>query len=246
MGANAQTSVPVFTSGQVLTAQQQTEINTGIPVFADSTARDAAFGGTGEKTLAEGQFAFLEDTDTTQFYDGSTWQAVGVAPGLVCVKAETTVSAVASTTADGVFTSTYTNYLIVARGSTSSSGSLRLKFRAGGVSTSTNYGRQYLSATNTTVQGGRDTAQTSFSCVTGTSSLSVFGSFTMNIKAPQLAVETLMENFSQENVSNYTTLVITTSVGNQNSATQFDGIEFLVASGTLTMTYAIYGYSKTV
>jgi hypothetical protein len=34
MGANAQTSVPVFTSGQVLTAQQQTEINTGIPVFA--------------------------------------------------------------------------------------------------------------------------------------------------------------------------------------------------------------------
>jgi hypothetical protein len=47
--ANTQTSVPVFTSGQVLTAQQQTEINTGIPVFADSTARDAAFGGTGEK-----------------------------------------------------------------------------------------------------------------------------------------------------------------------------------------------------
>jgi hypothetical protein len=77
MGANAQTSVPVFTSGQVLTAQQQTEINTGIPVFADSTARDAAFGGTGEKTLAEGQFAFLEDTDTTQYYDGSTWEAVG-------------------------------------------------------------------------------------------------------------------------------------------------------------------------
>jgi hypothetical protein len=77
MGANAQTSVPVFTSGQVLTAQQQTEINTGIPVFATSVERDAAFGGTGEKTLAEGQFAFLEDTDTTQYYDGSTWQAVG-------------------------------------------------------------------------------------------------------------------------------------------------------------------------
>ena len=74
MGANAQTSVPAFVTGQVLTAQQQTEINTGIPVFADSTARDAAFGGTGEKVLAEGQFAFLEDTNATQFYDGSTWQ----------------------------------------------------------------------------------------------------------------------------------------------------------------------------
>jgi hypothetical protein len=77
MGANAQTSVPVFTSGQVLTAQQQTEINTGIYQFLLRRLRDAAFGGTGEKTLAEGQFAFLEDTDTTQYYDGATWQAVG-------------------------------------------------------------------------------------------------------------------------------------------------------------------------
>jgi len=76
MGANAQTSVPVFTSGQILTAQQQTEINTGIPVFADATARDAAFGGTGEKTLAEGQFAYIEATNATQYYDGATWQAV--------------------------------------------------------------------------------------------------------------------------------------------------------------------------
>jgi len=77
MGANAQTSVPAFTAGQVLTAAQVTQINTGIPVFADSTARDAAFGGTGEKTLAEGQFAYLEDTDTVQVYDGSAWQTVG-------------------------------------------------------------------------------------------------------------------------------------------------------------------------
>jgi hypothetical protein len=52
--ANTQTSVPVFTAGQVLTAAQQNQINTGIPVFATSVERDAAFGGTGEKTLAEG------------------------------------------------------------------------------------------------------------------------------------------------------------------------------------------------
>jgi len=78
MGANAQTSVPAFTSGQVLTAAQMTQVNTGIPVFADSTARDAAFGGAGEKTLAEGQMAYLEDTNTTQYYDGSSWSAIAV------------------------------------------------------------------------------------------------------------------------------------------------------------------------
>jgi hypothetical protein len=77
MGANAQTSVPAFTAGQVLTAAQVTQINTGIPVFASSTERDAAFGGTGEKTLAEGQFAYLEDTDAVQVYGGSAWQTVG-------------------------------------------------------------------------------------------------------------------------------------------------------------------------
>ena len=76
MGANAQTSVPAFTAGQVLTAAQVTQINTGIPVFESSTERDAAFGGSGEKTLAEGQMAYLEDTNATQYYDGSSWAAV--------------------------------------------------------------------------------------------------------------------------------------------------------------------------
>lgn len=74
MGLNAQTAVPVFTAGQILTAQQQREINTGIPVFATTTTRDAAFGGTGEKTLAEGQFAYIEATNITQYYDGAAWQ----------------------------------------------------------------------------------------------------------------------------------------------------------------------------
>jgi hypothetical protein len=35
MGANAQTTVPTFTSGQVLTADQQNQsARTGVPVFA--------------------------------------------------------------------------------------------------------------------------------------------------------------------------------------------------------------------
>ena len=77
MGANAQTAVPAFTAGQVLTAAQMTEVNTGIPVFATTTTRDAAFSGTGEKVLAEGQFAYIEATNTTQFYDGAAWLALG-------------------------------------------------------------------------------------------------------------------------------------------------------------------------
>ena len=90
MGANAQTSVPTFTAGEILTAANMNiSARTGIPVFADSTARDAAFGGTGEKTLAEGQFAYLEDSNATQYYDGATWQSVGSTSAVIQVKSTT-------------------------------------------------------------------------------------------------------------------------------------------------------------
>ena len=47
-----------------------------IPVFADATARDAAI-----TSPAEGQFAFLKDTDALQYYTGSAWVAAGGAGG---------------------------------------------------------------------------------------------------------------------------------------------------------------------
>lgn len=78
MGANAQTTVPTFTAGQVLTADQQNQsARTGVPVFAGTTERDAAFGGAGEKTLAEGQLCYLESTNKVQYYDGAAWANLG-------------------------------------------------------------------------------------------------------------------------------------------------------------------------
>jgi hypothetical protein len=78
MGANAQTTVPSFTVGQVLTADQQNQsARTGVPVFATTVERDAAFGGAGEKTLAEGQLCYLEDTNKVQYYDGAAWANLG-------------------------------------------------------------------------------------------------------------------------------------------------------------------------
>lgn len=101
MGANAQTSVPTFTAGEILTAANMNiSARTGIPVFATSTTRDAAFGGTGEKTLAEGQFAYLEDSNTTQYYDGAAWQSltVGARIGQVVSTAKTDTFTTTSTT----------------------------------------------------------------------------------------------------------------------------------------------------
>jgi len=78
MGANAQTTVPVFASGEVLTAvNQNLSAGTGVPVFATTVTRDAAFGGAGEKVLAEGQLCYLESTNKVQYYDGTAWANLG-------------------------------------------------------------------------------------------------------------------------------------------------------------------------
>ena len=75
MGLNAQTAVPDFTVGEVLTSAEMTQINTGVPVFATTATRDAAFGGIGEKVLADGQFCYLEVAPKRfQIYNGTGWQ----------------------------------------------------------------------------------------------------------------------------------------------------------------------------
>lgn len=128
MGLNAQTAVPVFTAGQILTAAQVTQINTGIPVFATTTTRDAAFGGAGEKTLAQGQYAFIEATNTTQYYNGSAWVTAG---GAMVWVGGATPSAAATVTVDNVFSSSYTHYLITFSFTGGTTEELRFQFRYG-------------------------------------------------------------------------------------------------------------------
>jgi hypothetical protein len=77
MGANATTFVPAYVAGEVLTAADLTVTNSGVPVFATTVTRDAAFGGAGEKTLAEGQLCYLESTNKVQYYDGAAWANLG-------------------------------------------------------------------------------------------------------------------------------------------------------------------------
>jgi len=66
----------LFVSGDVLTAAQ---VNTFlqdqvIMRFATTTARDNAFGGVGEPTLAEGMFAYIDADNSIYYYTGSAWE----------------------------------------------------------------------------------------------------------------------------------------------------------------------------
>ena len=241
MGANAQTSVPVFTAGQVLTAQQQTEINTGIPVFATTTTRDAAFGGTGEKVLAEGQFAYIEDTNVTQYYDGANWIAIGA--GFTTLKAETSFTTATSVTADNVFTSDYTFYRIMMRYLTSTTQNAAFRLRVGGVSAATNYNFQEVSGVSTTVAASRSISQTSISLIrtTGLESMVI-----IDLVGPALAQPTIISMFDAHTNSIYTAPELYLRSANHSTATAYDGFEFFVATGTTSGFYSVYGYGKNV
>lgn len=246
MGVNAQTSVPAFTAGQVLTAQQQTEINTGVPVFASTTTRDAAFGGTGEKVLAEGQMAYVENLTGVaqlQYYDGAAWVSLA-SPGLVRISGETTFTAASSVTLDSVFTSTYRNYKLVVNYTTTGAAGIRIRVRAGGTSvTTTTYNEQTFTSSSTSNTGSRGASGTSV--VLGFNTGGTFpSSFEAMIYNPQIATPTTFFSNCAQQDGAMTVPIIGIASGNNSNSTSYDGFELLVSSGTMTGNYTLYGLAN--
>jgi hypothetical protein len=247
MGANAQTKVPTFATAEVLTAANQNLLSNGIPVFSGTATRDAAFGGSGEKTLAEGQFAFLEDSDTTQFYTGSVWQPVGVSPGLVRVGGASFSTVASVAFANSTFTSTYNVYWVVMNITATSAGqnlSLRVRDNVGSKSGGNYFGQTYqirnqgtLTSYNTAsatsqVIGRAYTATTAnanqvslyvANPTSATSSTTWWGQGTLKDNADEPAASTIMGTYS--------------------TAEAHTGLEFFVA-GTITGNYNVYALAE--
>lgn len=145
MGANAGTAVPVYASGEVLTAARLNLTNCGVPVFSGTATRDAAFGGSGEKVLAEGQLCYLEDANVVQYYDSASWLTVGPSTpsALTYIGGATIGTTVSSATVSNVFSSTYDNYMVTINSFTNSStgsGYNLLQLDAGGTTDYDSFG----------------------------------------------------------------------------------------------------------
>jgi len=99
-----------FVTGEVLTAADTNGyLMQGVNVFADATARSAAI-----TSPQEGQMSYLKDTNSTEYYSGSAWVAVGAAGGAFTLLSTTTLSG-ASTTISSI-NQTYKNLYFVAYG----------------------------------------------------------------------------------------------------------------------------------
>jgi len=235
---NTQTSVPLYAQGEVLTAANLNLTNSGIPVFATTVTRDAAFGGANEKVLAEGQFAYIEATNTTQYYDGAAWQSVGVSPGLVLISTTTIGTTVSSVTVTGAFSSTYDNYKIIVSGGTASTfESLLLILGA----TVTGY---YAGITGCLYSSGAadvGSRNNAASWIVGNFNTNGIGA-NFDLLAPNLAKNTFIGGFR---AGNSTTNQGGIHSGFLNNTTQYTDFTLSTGSGTLTGgTIKLYGYAN--
>jgi hypothetical protein len=237
MGANATTFVPTYVASEVLTAADLNVTNSGIPVFSTTVTRDAAFGGTGEKVLAQGQYAFIEATNTTQYYNGSAWVAVG-ASGLTLVKAQTLGTTVGSVTVTGAFSSTYDNYLVTLTGgvaSTNNTASLTLGATATGYYRAGNY-QTYAGGTSVVY----DANTVKWSDIGYGTTATLYS--TIQIYAPNLVKPTF---FTSSLIYPTTSGLNLTQGGYLNNTTQYTDLTLTADIGTWTGgTVRVYGYQN--
>ena len=235
MGANAQTAVPAFVSGEILTAAEMTQVNTGIPVFATTTTRDAAFGGTGEKTLAQGQYAYIEATSTLMVYSGSAW-INATSGGLTLIKTQTIGSAVGSVAVTDAFSATYDAYKITVTGGVGSDANNNFKMILTGSTTGYYYSSIFTSYNATVSAGGGSNVAAWF--LLGGIDLTAL---TLNID--------LMNPFVAKTTSFQSAMQRTGLAGPTNGvhtvASSFTGFTLSPEIGTITGgTIRVYGYQN--
>jgi hypothetical protein len=252
MGANAQTTVPTFTAGQVLTADQQNQsARTGVPVFATTVERDAAFGGTGEKTLAEGQLCYLESTDVVQYYDGASWATVGPSTpgGLIYVTGATFTAASTISMAAGVFTSTYKSFRVIIQITAGATGG-QFNCRVNDAGTPRTAGN-YLSASMAAKRGGVYVGADTSTLTSNTSGYimnfptSVTGFVVLDVLDPTNASEQTAWTGTAWGVDSGASDNATIKFsGTYNVTEANDGLTFITSAGTVTGLYRVYAYSE--
>jgi hypothetical protein len=253
MGANAQTTVPTFTAGAVLTAAQMNQsARTGVPVFAGTTERDAAFGGTGEKTLAQGQLCYLESTNVVQYYDGSNWATVGPSTGggLVFITGATFTGVTSVSLPNSTFSATYTNYKVIWNiTSVTGTGTITGRYRTSG--TDNTAARHYQMSPGLIPAGsasnGTNNGSTSYSL--GNQGDATYPMWSLELDFMRPAVNAAIKNafghlVFYDGSSNYIGRAILMTHDNSNTPFVADSFSIISsAASSITGNYRVYGYA---
>jgi hypothetical protein len=230
-----------FVTGEVLTAADvDGYLMQGVLVFADATARTAAI-----TSPEEGQVSFLKDTNSTEYYDGSAWVAIGGGSSGMTLISRTSFSAAASVTIDSLFSTTYENYLLCAQVNSSSNGTTLNA--QGRYSTTTHTGANYqnvffgLNYSANTLITIRASSQTSWdlgNLSTGTGS--AFSQQNFIIQRPSSSGWLQMTG----NISDQDDGDFYSGSANIQSNQAWSGLLFTPSSGTITGQITVYGLAK--
>ena len=149
-----------------------------------------------------------------------------------------TFSSCATLSLNGVFSSTYDNYMIVLR-FTNASGTTTLQYRlrASGTdnSTASSYVTQELTADSTSVLGGRYTANLAYF---GTAYATQRSGLVMNVYGPFLAQPTASRSVT---VGDSSSAYFYDAAHTHNQSTSYDGLTVLLSAGTISGLVCVYG-----
>ena len=144
-----------FSTGDVLTAGDTNGyLMQGVWVFADAAARSAAV-----TSPQEGNISYLKDTNSTEYYSGAAWVAIGAAPASASyslINTGGTSLSGGTTTVSGI--SGMSSLLIMVRDG-STAGATEVRFRIN-TDTGANYQAAGHAWATNTIEPGSDTNRT--------------------------------------------------------------------------------------
>lgn len=149
-------------------------------------------------------------------------------------------TAVTSLSLNGVFTSDYDNYLIVLSGSASGVAQISMRWRLSGTdATGSNYTRQSLGVSSTTVSGARSSSQT-------TTFINYWGSTlqngdTIHVYGPALAQPTAYRSVTSSSAGN---ALMEEYAGTHSLSTAYDGVTIYPDANNITGTVHVFGYEE--
>lgn len=143
---------------------------------------------------------------------------------------------------NGVFTSSYDNYMIVLRFTTSLGGVIHGRLRLSGTdSTSTSdYNSQFIRTNDTTISGSRSTGNGYWWCAS-TSDTTMSSGYSCYIFGPNLAQPTAYRAISAENNQGAR---IYDFCGTHELSTAYDGISFFQSLGTMSGLFTVFGFNQ--
>ena len=210
----------------------------GVLPFATSAARATAI-----PSPTDGQYTYLQDSNSTEFWNGTAWLNAGIPAGLTHINT-TTFSAVSSVSINNIFTSAYENYRVIGNLVGTVDYTATMRVRASGTdNTANNYSFGVIFA-NTT--GGTGNASSGVSLVS--SWTQNYGGvsrshFSTDFYSPALTSPT--GYFTTSNNNSTGTVGFPGFFGGSTSVTtQYDGFSIISSAGTITGTLRVYGYKN--